>query len=158
MNKIESYLLFLDGVSNNNQPGCVPHLVHISSLFEDIFLVHAIEYGNVNVSNGLFDVFSAMHKLQNIQMQYDIDNLRIGFEELEPCVKHTIEAMKKTKYNNAEIDDAVKSFVAKWDILRKKYQEYFKNDDRDLIIKIESNMPIFMEAVKDLFRVSDLFI
>lgn len=151
--KIQTNLLFLQGNVNGSYAGCIPHIVHVSQLDNDIILVLLIEYGSLQVSSGLYDAFFAMHKTRNLQMQNDVDGLRPAFEKLESSVKHVIEALKKAKFNSTDIDNTTKKFVSRWDVLKKKYIDLFKNCDKDLVVTIESNLPGFVEALKELFRV-----
>lgn len=138
---------------NGSYAGCIPHIVHVSQLDNDIILVLLVEYGNLQVSSGLYDVFFAMHKTRILQMQNDVDGLRPAFDKLESSVKHAVEALKKAKFNSTDIDNTTKKFVSRWDVLRKKYLDLFKNCDKDLVVTIESNLPGFVEALKELFRV-----
>ncbi|XP_058828626.1 BLOC-3 complex member HPS1 [Topomyia yanbarensis] len=150
--RIESHVLFLQGCNNQATSGCIPHIVHVSKLFDDVFLVLLIEHGNINLSGNLYDVFFALQKLRNLQMQMDVENLRSAFDRLESYVKHTYDSLKKIKHNSPDTDEAVKNFSAKWDNLRKRYNDFFKTSDNALIVKIESNMPMFVEAVKEVFK------
>lgn len=154
--KIDTRLVFLQGHINGTYAGCIPHIVHVSHIGDndDVTLIILIEYGSLAVSSGLFDVFFAVHKVRILQMQNDLENLRPAFENLDHYVKQTLDAMKKCKYNNHEIDAAIKRFGSKWELLRKKYAELFKNSDKDLILSIESNLPGLVDALKELFRVS----
>lgn len=152
--KVDTSLVFLQGHINGTYSGCIPHIVHISHIDDDVTLIILIEYGSLPVSSGLFDVFFAVHKIRILQMQNDMDNLKPAFENLDHYVKHTLDAMKKVKYNNSEIETAIKKFTSKWELLRKKYLELFKNSDKDSILSIESNMPGLIDALKELFRVS----
>lgn len=151
--KIQTNLLFLQGNVNGSYAGCIPHIVHISQLDNDIILVLLIEYGNLQVSSGLYDTFFAMHKARILQMQNDVEGLRPAFDKLEANVKHVVDALKKAKFNNIDIDSSTKKFISRWDVLKKKYLELFKNSDKELVVTIESNLPGFVEALKELFRV-----
>lgn len=154
--KIDTRLVFLQGTINGSYAGCIPHIVHVCHIGDDndVTLIILIEYGSLAVSSGLFDVFFAVHKVRILQMQNDLENLRPAFENLDHYVKQTLDAMKKCKYNNHEIEAAIKRFGSKWELLRKKYAELFKNSDKDLILSIESNLPGLVDALKELFRVS----
>lgn len=143
----------MQGNINGPHSGCIPHIVHISHLDEDVTLLLVIEYGNLAVSSGLFDVFFAIHKMRILQMQNDLENLRPAFESLDHYVKQALDAMKKVKYNNADIEAATRRFLSKWDCLRKKYVDFFKNE-REAVVSIESNVPVFVDSLKRLFRVS----
>lgn len=152
--KVDTHLVFLQGNVNGTHAGCIPHIVHICHMDDDVTLIILLEYGSLAVSSGLFDVFFAVHKIRILQMQNDIENLRPAYENLDHYIKQSLDALKKAKYNNADIETAIKKYSSKWDLLRKKYLELFKNSDRDLILAIESNIPSLVEALKDLFRVS----
>lgn len=151
--RVQSYLLFLQGQVNGPFAGCIPHIVHISSLDNDLTLILLIEYGSLQVASGLYDIFYALHKTRILQMQNDVDSLKPAFEKLDGYVKHELDALKKAKFNNQEVDAIIRKFTGKWEILRRKYTELFRNCDKDLVVTIESNLPGFMEALKDLFRV-----
>lgn len=151
--KIDTHLVFLQGNVNGTHAGCIPHIVHICHMKNDVTLIILLEYGSLPVSSGLFDVFFAVHKIRILQMQNDMDNLRPAYDNLDHYIKQSLDALKKSKYNNVDIEAAIKKYSSKWDLLRRKYLELFRNSDRDLILTIESNIPSLVEALKDLFRV-----
>lgn len=146
-------LLFLQSNPNREHSGCIPYIVHITHLNDELDFVILIELGSLAMASSIFDVFFAVHKLRILQMQNDIGNLKQPFENLEHYVKLGIDAHKKTKYNSV-VDAAMKHFTAKWTLLRSKYVEFFKHNDQTSILHIESNMPIFIEALKELYHVS----
>ncbi|XP_053659123.1 BLOC-3 complex member HPS1 [Anopheles marshallii] len=150
--RIVSQIVFLQGSVHQSYAGCVPHIVHVVHLFEHVSLVLVIEHAHTALASHLYDVYFALHKLQNLQSQFDLDNLRGAFDALDTYAKHTQDALKKVKSNNAEVEESIRTFGVKWDTLRKKYTDYFKTTDNALIVKIESNMPMFVESVKELFR------
>uniref|UniRef100_A0A182WDD6 Uncharacterized protein n=1 Tax=Anopheles minimus TaxID=112268 RepID=A0A182WDD6_9DIPT len=150
--RIVSQIVFLQGSVHQSYAGCVPHIVHVVHMFEHVSLVLVIEHAHTALASHLYDVYFALHKLQNLQMQFDLDNLRGAFDALDTYAKHTQDALKKVKSNNTEVEESIRSFGLKWDTLRKKYTDYFKTTDNALIVKIESNMPMFVESVKELFR------
>lgn len=151
--KVDTHLVFLQGNVNGTHAGCIPHIVHICHMKNDVTLIILLEYGSLAVSSGLFDVFFAVHKIRILQMQNDMDNLRPAYDNLDHYIKQSLDALKKVKYNNVDIEAAIKKYSSKWDLLRRKYLELFKNSDRDLILTIESNIPSLVEALKNLFRV-----
>lgn len=147
--KIQTHLIFLGRTSTS-----IPHIIHIVNYENDIKLVCLIEYGSFAVASSINDVFYSFHKLQNLQLQYDIENLKPAFENLDLCMKHTLDALKKAKYNKNDIENSIKKFTNKWDILRKKYLDLFKTFEKELIVKIESNIPGFVESLKELFKLT----
>lgn len=146
-------LIFLQGNPTGNFSGCIPHYLHIAYLSEEVAVLFLVEHGSLAVSSGLFDIFFAVHKLRILQMQNDVDNLRAPFENLDHYVKHTLDAFKKAKYT-AKVETIVKCFGHKWDLLRRKYLEFLRNNDKSLVLIIESNIPGFIETLKDLFRMT----
>lgn len=151
---VDSHLVFLQGNINGPHAGCIPYIVHIYHMENDVTLLILLEYGSLAVSSGLFDVFFAVHKIRILQMQNDMDNLRPAYENLDHYIKQSLDALKRAKYNNVDIETSIKKYSSKWDLLRKKYLELFKNSDRDLILAIESNIPSLIETLKELFRVN----
>lgn len=145
--------MFLQGNVNGQYSGCIPYIVHITNLENNVILILLIEYGSLPVASGLYDIFFSLYKTQVLQLQNDLENLRPAFEKLDMYVKHEQDALKKAKFNSQDIEIAIKKFSNKWDVLRKKYVELFKNCDKNLVITIESNFPGFVEALKELFRV-----
>lgn len=152
--KIHSHLVFLQGHVNATYAGCIPCIVHIGYLNDDVTMLTLLEYGSLQLSSALFDVFFAIHKIRILQIQNDIDNLRPTYESLDHYIRQTLDALKKAKFNSADVEAAAKKYANKWDLLRKKYLELFKNSDRDLVLAIESNVPTFVDALGELFRVS----
>lgn len=150
---VDTHLVFLQGNQSGTYAGCIPVIMHVVRIDDDVTLIVLIEYGNLAVASGLFDIFFAMHKVRILQMQNDMDNLSAAYENLDHYIKQTIDAMKKVKYNSHEIDASLKRFINKWDLLRRKYSELFKNSEKDLILSIESNIPGMVEALKNLFKV-----
>lgn len=150
---IHKNIVFLQGNPNSSFSGCIPHILLFTHINDDVNLLILIEFGSLAVASGLFDVFFAVHKLRILQMQNDIDNLRPPFENLDHYVKHTLDAFKKSKYN-ARVDVAVRNLAARWDLLRRKYLEFLRNNDKTLVLVIESNIPIFIDSLKEVFNVS----
>jgi Hermansky-Pudlak syndrome 1 protein len=155
--KSETHLLFLQGCAGNNNSGCIPYSASVVAQENDMYCLFLIEYGHLTLSNGLYDTFFALHKINNVQMQSDLENLRPAYESLDTSTKQTLDALKKIKFGSNEIEEAVRTFQSKWDILKRKYLDFFKTWDREVVVKIESNMPNFVDAVKELFRVSLFF-
>lgn len=147
--KIQTHLIFLGRTSTS-----IPHIIHIVNYENDIKLVCLIEYGSHAVASSINDVFYSFHKLQNLQLQYDIENLKPSFDNLDLCMKHALDALKKAKYNKNDIENSIKKFTSKWDILKKKYLDLFKTFEKELIVKIESNIPCFVESLKELFKLT----
>lgn len=151
---LTSYLIFFEGAQTCQNGGCIPCTVHISNIYDEtITLITVIEASNVHIASHMFDTYFALHKVRNIQLQSDLDNLKTAFDSLETTVKQTMDGFKKAKHNTIEVEEVVKTFGIKWDGMRKRYLEYFKLNDKAIIVKIESNLPKFSEALKDLFTV-----
>lgn len=151
---VQSHLLLLQGQINGPFAGCIPHIVHSIRLANNVVLMLLVEYGSLQVASGLYDIFFALHKTRMLQMQNDVESLKPAFEKLDGYVKSELDALKKAKYNSQDVDAIVRKFIGKWDMLRRKYVELFRNSDKDLVVTIESNLPGLMDALRDLFRIT----
>lgn len=150
---IESYLLFLRGTTNS----CIPHKVHRIAITPVITLLLLSEHGNQIVSSNLYETFVQLNKIKILQSQADMDALVTETEKLDKFVKSVIDVLKKIKNNSPEVDESVKSFQNKYEMLKKKYVEMLKIMDKSQLVKVESYFPYFLEATKDLYRVRTHF-
>lgn len=154
---IDSQVLFLEGTSNSKQSGCIPNIVHVSRVYDNIVLVLLIEHSSMVVSNSLFDIFFAVQKVKNVQSQGDIENIKQSYETMDLHVKLAQDAFKKLKNNNTDLEELIKIFGVKWEVMRKSYLDYFKTKSRSALLKIESNLPKINDSLKELFNVSISF-
>lgn len=148
--KIQTNLLFLRGANNS----CVPYKVNRMAITDDITLLLLSEFGNTIISTNLFETFVLLNKIKVLQSQIDLDNLVIETEKLDKCVRSVLEAEKKTKHNSQEIEECVKNFQNKYDGLRKKFTEMLKVMDKSKLVKVESHFPFFVDAAKDLYKLT----
>lgn len=135
-------------MGNENSPKCLPHVVHIDTLTEGVNLIILIELGTPVISTGLYEAFLYLTIVQNIQMQRDVETLRPAFENLDIAIKKTNDGLKKNK--NSAIECCQKKMCAKWDFIRKKYQEFVKNGDSDCILRAESSTISLLDIFKEL--------
>lgn len=149
-----SVAVFLQGVSHDPQSGCVPCIAHLSQLSKGVLLVQVIEYANLHVASSMYDTFFVLQKIITLQIQGDSDAMRPSYESLESFVKQTLEALKRSKLKGDDIDTSLKKFIIKWDNLRKMYVDFFRSVERELLVRIESNIPSFMDELKQLFTLT----
>lgn len=149
-----SVAVFLQGVSHDPQSGCVPCIAHLSQLSKGVLLVQVIEYANLHVASSMYDTFFVLQKIITLQIQGDSDAMRPSYESLESFVKQTLEALKRSKVKGDEVDTSLKKFIIKWDNLRKMYVDFFRSVERELLVRIESNIPSFMDELKQLFTLT----
>ena len=129
--------------------------VHISHLAEGINLVTIVEVTNSGISCGIYDSFYHLNVINKLQLQRDIDELRPAFENLEVSIKKIIDGIKKHRaYLNNDVDMCQRRLQVKWEFIRKKYIEIFRNRDAESILQIESNISGFIETLKELFRLT----
>lgn len=152
-----SHVLFLEGSSNSKESGCIPNIIHVSRVYENIILVLLIEHANLAISNNLFDIFFAVQKVKNVQSQGDIENMKQSYESMDLHVKYAQDALKKLKTSNTDLEELIKIFGVKWEVMKKSYSDYFKTKSRNSLLKIESNLPKINDALKELFNVSIFF-
>lgn len=146
--KIESDLLFMRG-SNNS---CIPYRVTRIAINKEIRLILLSEFGNTIISSNLYETFILLNKIKILQAQADLDSLVSETEKLDKAVKHVFDAGKKIKQNNHEVDECIKTFQNRYEILRKKFMEMIKSMDKSKLVKVESYFPYFVEITKDLYR------
>ncbi|KAH8405454.1 hypothetical protein KR215_000082 [Drosophila sulfurigaster] len=147
--------VFLQGVSHDPNSGCVPTIVHFSRLHGHQVLLQLIEYGHMPLTSSIYDTFFVLQKIVAVQQQGDGDALKPAYESLESFVSQTLTALKRyLKQKHEELEICVKKFTARWENLRKMYVEFFKSYERELLVRIESNLPAFVEELKQLFTLS----
>lgn len=141
----------------SEKSGYTANAIHISELAENINLVTIIEMTNPSISFGLYDSFYHLNVINGLQLQRDIDELRPAFENLEIAIKKTLEGLKKNRGSvSNSIDMCQRRLQAKWEFFRKKYAELLKTRDLEAILQIESNTSSFVDALKELFRLTCL--
>lgn len=151
---IQSHLIFLEGSLNNIGGRCIPCIIHSVKIHENITFVILIEFGSLSISRNLYEIFFVVQEIKNMQLQSDLDNLKQTFESLDLHVKHATEGFKKVKHNPANTEDILKTFSNRWDTLKKRYLEFFKTSNKDVMLNIESNLPMFIDSLRILFEVS----
>lgn len=164
--KLDSHLIFLQGQAPAVNTGCIPHILHIIPINQNMKLLLLVEFGNNIVANGLNDVFFLANKIKNLQMQENMETLKPAYENLDIIMRQVTDAIKKIKYNNHEIEESMKNLLSKWDSFKKKYLDMLKaqsvvqdqDERKNELAKVESYLPFFMDAIKDFFRVSQNFI
>lgn len=145
---IESRVFFLHGLTN----ACIPHRFHRIPINPSISLIILAEFGNTIVSTNLYSTLVQLSKIKILQAQCEMEGLVIETEKLDKYVKSVSEVAKKMKHTNDE-EEVVRSFVNKYDNLKRKYVEMLKIMDKNQLVKVESYFPYFVEAAKDLFQV-----
>ncbi|XP_023168666.1 Hermansky-Pudlak syndrome 1 protein homolog [Drosophila hydei] len=147
--------VFLQGVTHDVNSGCVPCIVHLSRLHGHQVLLQLIEYGHMPLTSSIYDTFFVLQKIVAVQQQGDADALKPAYESLESFVSQTLTALKRhLKQKHEDLESCVKKFTARWENLRKMYVEFFKSYERELLVRIESNLPAFVEELKQLFTLS----
>lgn len=147
--------VFLQGISHDVNSGCVPTIVHISRLHSHQVLLQLIEYGHMPLTSSIYDTFFVLQKIVAVQQQGDADALKPAYESLESFVSQTLTALKRhLKQKHEEMDTCVKKFTARWENLRKMYLEFFKSYEREMLVRIESNLPAFVDELRQLFTLS----
>lgn len=148
--QIDSFLIFLQSSNNTS----IPHVMHRIPINADLTLLLLIEHGHTIISSNLYDTFVQLNKIKTLQSQSDLDNLVIETEKLDRVVKTIIDTQKKLKNNSREMEDCVKNFQNKYEILKKKYVEMLKIMDKNQLVKVESYFPYFVESTNELFRLA----
>uniref|UniRef100_A0A1B0BJL8 Hermansky-Pudlak syndrome 1 protein homolog n=1 Tax=Glossina palpalis gambiensis TaxID=67801 RepID=A0A1B0BJL8_9MUSC len=108
----------------------------------------------IAIASSMYDTFFVLQKIISVQMQGDSEALKPTYENLETFVRQTLDALKKSKLKGDDLEACLKKFSAKWENLRKMYGEFLKTYEREIVVRIESNIPSFMEDLKQLFTLS----
>lgn len=149
-NYIYSYQILLSG--NDYIPKCIPHVLHVSPITEEINLLLFIEIGNISVASNLYESFLYLHNLQSVQIQRDVETLRPVFENLDSSIKKLCDALKKSKNNM--IETVLKQLNKHWDFMRKKYQEFIKVQSGEALLRGESMTAGLLDIFKEILKVT----
>nr|CAI5850418.1 unnamed protein product [Callosobruchus analis] len=149
---ISSYQVLLAGPEQH--PKCLPHVVHIQPLSEEIHLIYLIEIGNAAVAASLYETFCHLHTMQQVQIQREKETLQPAFENLDLATRRLNDSLKKTK--NSLVENSHKQLMKKWDVIKKKYQEYLKNASDEALLRAETLALGFLENLKELLSLTSV--
>lgn len=146
--KMHTYKVLLTGT--DAMPKCLPHLIHISGISDYIDLLLIIENGNSSISSSLYETFFHLNTIQLVQMQRDVESLRPAFDKLDSAVKRLCDFLKKSK--SIVTESNYKLLTKKWEVMRKKYQEFIKSGSAEALLRAESHTMGLLETLKELFH------
>lgn len=97
-----------------------------------------------------------MIKINNfqIQIQREKKTIQPAYENLDLANKKLHESLKK--YKNTAVDNCHKQLVKKWEIIKKKYQEYIKNSSEEALLRAETLCLGFLENLKELLNLTSV--
>lgn len=148
ISEVKSYQILLSGPER--QPKCLPYIIQIIPIFEEVNLIYLFEIGNPAVSASIYETFCHLHTMQQVQIQRDNGTLQIAFENLDIAMRRLNDSLKKNK--TISIDHSYKQLSKKWDVIKKKYQEYLKNGSNESLLRAETLSLGFLENLKELFN------
>lgn len=148
---VTSYQILLMGTDPS--PKCLPHAVHVVPLTEDVNLMVMIESGVPVLSSGLHEAFLYLTILQTVQVQRDIETLRPAFDNLDIAIKKTSDGLKKLS-KQPVVEASHKRLTAKWDFMKKKYQEFVKMGDCECLLRAESSTGALLDCLRELLAVT----
>nr|XP_023028272.1 Hermansky-Pudlak syndrome 1 protein homolog isoform X2 [Leptinotarsa decemlineata] len=149
---ISSHQILLAGPEGN--PKCLPHVVHITPLSNGINLLYLLEIGNPAVAASLYETFCHLHIMQQVQIQRDKEILQPAFENLDLANRKLNDSLKKNK--NSAIELSHKQLVKKWEVIKKKYQEYLKSTSEEALLRAETLGLGFLENLKELLGLTSV--
>lgn len=82
-----------------------------------------------------------------------METLRPVFENLDIAIKKTSDGLKKLS-KQPVIETCHKKLLAKWDFMKKKYQEFIKTGDSECILRAESSSGGLLECLRELLAVT----
>lgn len=102
----------------------------------------------------IYETFCHLHTMQQVQIQRDRETLQMAFENLDIAIRRLNESLKKSK--NTPIESCHKQLVKKWDVIKKKYQEYLKNASDESLLRAEALSLGFLENLKELLSLTSI--
>lgn len=146
-----SLVAYLEGGFQHPNLGCVPCLVHATHLERNTNFVQIIEFENMSLSHHLQDSILAVQKLIITQTQNDVDAIKPNYENLEASLRQSLDILRKYKLKTEESDLIIKKLSTKLNNLRKIYQEFQKNYDHDVMLRLEANLSPLMIEIRKAF-------
>lgn len=110
------------------------------------------EYYHYNIAPSLHESFLSLNLLKLCLQQREMDLLKPAFENLDSSIKHITDGLKKCKIKNAQIDNMHRNLHNKWEVVKKKYSDFFKTDNNDCLVSVDSLMGVLWEAIRFLFH------
>ncbi|CAG9815580.1 unnamed protein product [Phaedon cochleariae] len=144
--QVFSYQVLLSGPEGD--PKCLPHVVHIIPVLNAINLIYLFEIGNLTVAASLYETFCHFHTMQQVQIQREKEIMHPALENLDLANRKLNDSLKKNK--NSAIENSHKQIVKKWEIIKKKYQDYLKNDSEESLLRAETLGLGFLENLKEI--------
>ncbi|KAJ8985700.1 hypothetical protein NQ317_014349 [Molorchus minor] len=92
--------------------------------------------------------------MQLVQIQRDKETLQPALENLDLATRRLNDSLKKNK--NAVIENSHKQLMKKWEVIRKKYQEYLKNGSDEALLRAETLALGFLENLKELLGLTSV--
>lgn len=129
-------------------------MVHVVPISEGVNLLYLLEIGNPAVAASLYENFCHLHTMQLVQIQRDRDTLQPAFENLDLATRRLNDSLKKNK--NSAIESSHKQLIKKWEVIRKKYQEYLKNASDEALLRAETLALGFLENLKELLSLTSV--
>lgn len=136
----------------NTKPSCIPHIIYTIPLSSTITLVLISEHYHYNIAPSLHESFLSLNLLKLCLQQREMDLLKPAFENLDASMKHITDGLKKCKIKNAHIDNMHRNLHNKWEVVKKKYSDFFKTDNNDYLVSVDSLMGVLWEALRYLFH------
>ncbi|VVC37338.1 Hypothetical protein CINCED_3A010274 [Cinara cedri] len=148
-NKINSLLVLL------GQNGLKLNAVHLSYITDGVplFIIH--EIGNDVFNTSVIDSLTSFCTIQEIQSRGTVDReaLKITYDTVDCSMKKIIDLFKKKNAPFAPTRSVlaiITTLATRWEPLKKKYLEYFKNNDSTILNAINSSNINIVCSLKDL--------
>jgi len=129
--------------------------IHLTYITDGVplFIIH--EIGNDVFNSSVIDSLTSFCKIQEIQSRGTLDRegLKIAYDSIDSCMKKIIDLFKKKNAPFAPTRSVlaiITTLATRWESLKKKYFEYFKNNDSTTLNTIESSNMNIMCSLKDL--------
>ncbi|KAK3930600.1 Hermansky-Pudlak syndrome 1 protein-like protein [Frankliniella fusca] len=136
-----SHLVLLSGV---------PYAVHMASMAPGVTLLLMVQTPMGPLCSGLSDALQALNVLQTLQVQKDLEGVKLAFEALDGSMKRAFDGLKKVKATASSVETCSSKLQGVWDFMKRKYIEYMKTAEPDCLLRIESSSAGFQSLLCEL--------
>lgn len=132
-----------------------PHAVHVYRIMPNVALFLIYELGNDQLNVCLLEALETLCKLQEVQIRdKDKGIMRSSVETADNSIKRLNESLKKKSIISG-IDklhiSTLKATLKKWELVRKKYEEYVKNRNADSLQKVDSTVDSIIASLRSTY-------
>ncbi|XKL59651.1 hypothetical protein PGB90_000667 [Kerria lacca] len=148
-NEFSSNFIFLLGKRK-------PHAVHVSHIVSGIPVFLIYEVGNEHLNSCILDGLLSLCGLEDIQVRGTTDRevIHSAVDSTDNAMRKLNDAFKKKNIPSSLSklhSNTIKSIVKKWEPIKKKYQDYLKSHNTDLLQKMDSTIENIVSLLRNMY-------